>query len=146
MQALHQILRTFIKDYGIEGGDALNLLRKKWPATVGEPVAVHTFPDTIRKKVLTIIVDTPQWLHHLGFFKKEITDKLSPYHIESIRFRVGRLPEKREDRKAVEDIELTEADLRYIENTVRNLKDEELKEKFRRLIGRGLAKGKKCKD
>ena len=72
MQSLRNIFKAVIKNIGIESGAALNVLRRKWPQIVGQPVSVHTYPDTVRNKILTVIVDTPQWMHHLSFFKKDI--------------------------------------------------------------------------
>jgi len=143
MQSLHNILKTFVKDYGLEGGVALNAIRSQWHKIVGQTITGHTFPDTIKGKVLTLIVDTPQWLHHLSFFKDEITTKLKPYNVEEIRFKIGRLPENTKETRAAEDIKLSEDDLRYLENTLKNLKDEDLREKFRTLIVHGLMRGKK---
>ncbi|RJQ53108.1 MAG: DUF721 domain-containing protein [Nitrospiraceae bacterium] len=143
MQSLHGILKILTKSYGLEGGVALNALRRRWVEVVGQTVSVHTSPDTIKGKVLTLIVDTPQWMHHLSFFKEEITAKLKPYNVSDIRFRIGRLPEETEEAREKEQAGLNEEDKRYIENTLKNLKDEELKEKFRTLIAHGLTKGKK---
>ena len=143
MESLHNILRNFVKDFGIEGGAGLNAIRRLWPDIVGPTIAVHTFPDTIKNKVLTITVDTPQWMHHLSFYKEDISEKLRSYNIGGIRFRIGRIPEISPEQPGELNVELTEDDLRYIENTVKNIKDEELKEKFRVLITHGLTKGRK---
>jgi hypothetical protein len=143
MQSLQKILREFIKDFGIEDGTLLNAIQKNWTEIVGQPVAAHTFPDTVKGKVLTIIVDTPQWLHHLSFFKEDISEKLTSYNLDSVRFRQGRLPLGVQDTSREEKVELTDDDMRYIENTVKNVKDEELREKFVTLITHGLTRGKK---
>jgi len=142
MHSLHNILKEFIKDFGIDSGAVLNVIRRRWPHIVGDTVASHTFADTIKNKVLTIIVDTPQWMHHLSFFKEDISQKLKTYTIGAIRFRIGRLPEKADARGKEEDPKLTEEDLRFVENTIKNVKDEEIKEKFKKLISHGLTKGK----
>ena len=63
--------------------------------------------------------------------------------MEGVRFRLGRLPEKKDIPLNKEDTVLTDEDLRFLENTVNNVKDEELKEVFRKLIMHGLTKGKK---
>jgi len=142
MQSLHNILKTFVRDHGLEGGVALNAIRKKWDTLVGHTIAVHTYPDTIKNKTLTLIVDTPQWMHHLSFFKEEITGKLEHFNVSEIRFKLGRIPETSQEKRKAEEVNLTEDDERYIENTLKNLKDDELKEKFRTLIVHGLMKGK----
>jgi len=142
MESLRKILGEFSKDLGIESGSVLNAVRRKWAGIVGPAVAAHTYPDTISSKVLIIIVDTPQWMHHLSFYKEEISEKLKFCNMEGVRFRLGRLPEKKEAPLAEEEAGLTDEDLRFLENTVNNVKDEELREKFRKLIVHGLTKGK----
>jgi hypothetical protein len=143
MEPLRKILGEYTKDFGIESGIALNAVRRKWADIVGPAVAAHTFPDTISSNVLTIIVDTPQWMHHLSFFKEDISEKLKFRNLTGVRFRLGRLPEKADSRISEEAAGLTDEDLRFLENTVKNIKDEELKEVFRKLIVHGLTKGKK---
>lgn len=142
MHSLRSILGKFVKDFGIEGGVTLNNARKRWVSVVGESVSVHTFPDTVKGGILTIIVDTPQWMHHLSFYKDDISSRLKPLGITGVRFRLGRLPVSTAEKESIAHAELSEEDLRYIENTVNNIKDEELKDKFRALITRGLTRGK----
>ena len=143
MNSLRNILGKFVKDIGIDSGVALNKLRKQWIDLVGKPIAVHTYPDSVKSGHLSVVVDTPQWIHHLGFYKSDILDKLKPFGVNSIRFRLGRIPEYLNEDTNPEDPELSEDDLRYIDNTVNSLKDEELRDKFRTLIRHGLTKGKK---
>ena len=143
MQPLNKVLGKLIKDAGLEGGVVISAVRRQWNSLVGEGIAVHTYPDTVKGTVLTVMVDTPQWMHHLSFFKAEITDKLDHLGIRDVRFRIGRLPEpERPDHKAVED-ELSERDLKYLDNTVKNIRDTELRDCFRKLISHGLKKAKK---
>lgn len=143
MEPLQNILRSFAREFGIEGGAGLNAIRRLWADVVGQTIATHTYPDTIKTKVLTIIVDTPQWMHHLSFYKEVIHEKLTSYNIGGIRFRLGKIPEKADKQRQEFNAGLTDDDLRYIENTLKNLKDEELKEKFRVLITHGLTKDRK---
>ncbi|MEW6600470.1 MAG: DUF721 domain-containing protein [Nitrospirota bacterium] len=142
MESLRKILGQFSKDLGIDSGSVLNAVKRNWSGIVGPAVAAHTYPDTVRDKVLTIIVDTPQWMHHLGFYKDEISEKLRPCDLQGVRFRLGKLPEKKEVSQDKELSRLNDEDLRFLENTLHNVKDDELKEKFRRLIAHGLLKGK----
>lgn len=143
MQPLNKVLGKLIKDVGIESGVAIIAVRRQWKRTVGEAIALHAYPDTVKGKALTIIVDTPQWMHHLSFFKGEITDKLKRFDIKEVRFRIGKLPEPKSNRSRIIEKDLSESDLRYLDNTVRNIKDSDLQEKLRKLISHGLKKGKK---
>ncbi len=142
MESLRKILGECTKDFGIENGSVLNAVRRKWADIVGPAISAHTFPDTISSKVLIIIVDTPQWMHHLSFYKEDITEKLRFCDMQGVRFKLGRLPEKTDIPLSKEEAELTDEDLRFLENTIGNIKDEELKEKFRKLIVHGLTKVK----
>lgn len=145
MQPLKNILKQFVRDFGIEGSAFLKTIQNRWESIVGQTIAVHTFPDTIKNRVLTIIVDTPQWIHHLSFYKKDISLKLKEFDINDVRFRLGRLPETCNTAQEEEEAALSEEESRYIENTVRNIRDKELKEKFRTLIKHGLTRGKSRK-
>ncbi len=145
MQLLNRILKKFIKGLDLESGIALNNLKNQWVNVVGQTIAAHTSPDTIRGKMLIITVDTPQWMHHLSFYKEDISGKLKPYNITKIRFKLGRLSEKVATGRQENNVTLTEEDLRYLKNTLKNIKDEELKEKFRRLITHGLTRGEKLR-
>lgn len=143
MQSLQNILGKCIREFGIEGAVVLKTIKNQWVNIVGETIAMHTFPDTIKSNILTLIVDTPQWMHHLSFFKEEISEKLKHYNVSGIRFRLGRLPEKKGRVYRSETIELSDEEMDYIDNTLRNLKDEDIREKFRTLMKHGLTKGKR---
>lgn len=142
MHALQEILRKLAKNYGIEGGAILNSIRRNWKDIVGKTIAIHTAPDTIKNRTLSIKVDTPQWMHHLSFFKEDIIEKLKSYNVKDVRFRIGRLSQTIEKTSKQDDIILSDDDQRYLENTIHSVKDEELKEKFKSLISHGLTKGK----
>ena len=144
MQPLDKILRKFIKDYGLETGLTLTAIRKQWEKLVGQAIASHTCPEEIKGKTIFVTVDTPQWMHHLGFFKQEMCEKLKPYKVTEVRFKLGRLLKTEDSGEDIKkSILLTEEDSQYIENTLECIKDSELKEKFRVLITNALRRGKK---
>lgn len=140
MQSFQSLLKKFAKGFKLEDGVVITALRDKWTALVGETIAVHTFPDMIKDRHLTLIVDSPQWRHHLDFLKKDICEKLERYGVDDLKFRIGKIPESRGKLSKAVEAQLTEDDLRYIENTIKNVKDEELKETFRKLIAHGLTR------
>jgi hypothetical protein len=142
MHSLHTILSKLIKDYGLEGGIVLRAIHKQWKDIVGHAIASHTSPLELKSKLLTINVDSPQWMHHLGFFKEEMLDKLKSYKIEQIRFKLGKVTAQTHEETSSLERNLSDDDLRYIENTLKDVKDTELRETFRKLIVHGLRKGK----
>ncbi len=146
MQSFQSLLKKFNKNFKLEDGVVLTALRNKWIDLVGETIAAHTFPDMIQGKELTLIVDSPQWRHHLDFMKMDICAKIERYGIDDLRFRVGKIPESSVKLSRAVEAKLTEEDRRYIENTIKTVKDEELKETFRKLIAHGLTRKKKSID
>jgi predicted nucleic acid-binding Zn ribbon protein len=143
MHALNTILRKFIKDFDISSGVKLASIRTRWEGIVGKTIAAHTSPYILKGKALTLTVDTPQWLHHLSFFKEEIKGKLENYHVEEIRFRVGVLPEQSlREEKEIEG-EVSDSDKRYIVTTLSGIKDSELKERLRSLLVHAITKGRR---
>jgi hypothetical protein len=81
-------------------------------------------------------------MHHLGFFKEEMLDKLKSYKIEQIRFKLGKVTSPTHEETSSLERNLSDDDLRYIENTLKDIKDEEMRETFRKLIVHGLSRGK----
>lgn len=142
MHSLNTVLKKFVKDFGLEGGDALTNLQKQWATIAGQTIASHTSPFTIKSSVLTLTVDTPQWIHHLSFVKEEMLDKLVKFNISEVRFRLGKLPVPAHTVTDNCERVLTEDDKRFIENTLKSIKDKELKKSFRRLLTHALMKGK----
>ena len=142
MHSLNTVLNKFVKDFGLEGGAALTNLRKQWARIAGPAIALHTSPFTIRNSVLTLTVDSPQWMHHLSFVKEEMLAKLEKFNIREVRFRIGKLPAPL---PAVTDNcerMLTDDDKNFIENTLKGIKEKELKKSFRILLTHALTKGK----
>ena len=139
MQRVGGVLKRFVKDYGLETGLHLAGIKTQWQKLVGQTLAAHTSPDIIKGKTIFINVDTPQWMHHLSFYKQEMLEKLKNYGIENVRLKLGRLDEYSVNEfKTANVYHLTEEDAKYIEDTIQNLKNDELKEKFRKLLSDAL--------
>jgi hypothetical protein len=142
MHPLNSILRNFLKDLDLESGLRLTDITKKWDIIVGQTIAAHASPYVLKGDTLTLIVDTPHWMHHLSFYKGEISSKLKKFNVKEIRFKLGRLPQKTRKGDEIYTAALTDSDSRYIEDTLKGIKDKELKEKLRLLLKHGITKGK----
>lgn len=135
MERVGNIIKKFVTDYGLESGLPLTTIKNQWAMLVGQTLAAHTSPDMIKGKTIFIIVDTPQWMHHVSFYRQEILEKLKDYRIDKVRFKLGMVDKSPVgEYKKTNHYELSEEDLTYIENTIGSLKDNELKEKFRILL------------
>ena len=68
---------------------------------MGEVVAAHTWPARIKFRKLHVAVDNSVWLHQLRYLKatllENIQAQMEELQIEDIIFRIGELPELRED-------------------------------------------------
>jgi hypothetical protein len=142
MHSLNAVLNKFVKDFSLEGGTALIGLKKEWRSIVGQTIASHTSPFALSNSILTITVDSPQWMHHLSFSKEEISGRLEKFNITEVRFKLARLPAAPRPVADNSGRMLTDDDKRYIENTLKLLKDKELKKGFRKLITHSLTKGR----
>jgi hypothetical protein len=138
MQRAGTVLRKFIREYGLETSLTLSIIRKHWGGLVGRTIAKHTSPDVLSGKTLSVIVDTPQWMHHLSFYKQDMYEKLKQFKVHEIRFRLGKLPEKVHDQQKAHYPHLSGEDIKFIEETIRNLKDEELRWRFRTFLTHSL--------
>jgi predicted nucleic acid-binding Zn ribbon protein len=49
----------------------------EWNATVGPTIAAHARPAQLRRGVLVVSVDGPEWMQELQFVKRELCTKLN---------------------------------------------------------------------
>lgn len=143
MHPLGSILRKYIKDVDLVSVRKLSNIKRRWKDIVGHTISSHTSPYILRDGVLMITVDTPQWLHHLGFFKEEIKNKVKEYNVNRIHFLLGSLPDRHKDEEEKEEMPLSDDDTRYIDNTLISVRDGELKKQLRTLLIHALTKGHK---
>jgi predicted nucleic acid-binding Zn ribbon protein len=52
-------------------------LWSEWATTVGPVIAAHARPSQLRRGVLVVMVDGPEWMHELQYVKRELCDKLN---------------------------------------------------------------------
>ncbi len=48
-----------------------------WDAVVGPTIARHARPERLRRGVLVVAVDGPEWMQELQFLKHELRDRLN---------------------------------------------------------------------
>jgi hypothetical protein len=124
-----------LKSYSILGA---------WKEIVGEPVALHTQPRTIRNRILFIDVSHPTWIQQLQFLKPTLLEKINNFlgesPIQDIRFKLGKIsPAIPSPSKipVVEDEKLDEGTLNRIENLVQKINDEETRKELREVLIKG---------
>jgi hypothetical protein len=140
------ILKPLLTRLSLEDKITLSRLRREWSQVFGDPLSRHTGPAEIDKGTLVIAVDTPVWLQQLKFFRQEMLEKLNGYGIRDIRFRLGRVYRNNPDsgqaggdaKGADRKTEPSESDLRWIDETLTPVDDEDVREALRRALKKSL--------
>lgn len=93
-KGIAESLRKLTKDLGLTDPDVLVRLRRHWADVVGDAVAQHATPSSLRDGVLTVTVDAPQWATQVRYLATEVKQGLSERGIEvgELQVRVGRGP------------------------------------------------------
>lgn len=95
-EAIGPIVRDIVSRLGLKELVVSSRVFEVWPTAVGEAIASHAHPHSLRQGILIVHVDSSVWLAQLERFrKKQIQDKLNrelPYPmVKKIIFRIGEL-------------------------------------------------------
>ena len=122
-------------------------LQKQWKGLVGEVVAAHTWPARIKFRKLHVAVDNSVWLHQLLYLKatllENIQAQMGELQLEDIIFRIGELPELREDDVArpAEQVPVSPDARKTAREYTQGVNDDELRDSLTRVIARALSSG-----
>lgn len=140
---------SIIKEISQSHGFAARLweyrLQKQWKALVGEVVAAHTWPARIKFRKLHVAVDNSVWLHQLLYLKatllENIQAQMEELQLEDIIFRIGELPEPREDAsdEPAEQVAVSPDARKTAHEYTQMVNDEELRDSLTRVIARALS-------
>jgi hypothetical protein len=115
-----------------------------WDEIVGESVAAHSQPRTIRNRILFIDVTHPTWMQQLQFLKPTLLEKINTFLgeslIQDIRFKLGKILSNVSafpKTLSIEDERLDKATLNRIEGLLHKMNDEELKNSLREVLIKG---------
>ena len=146
--------RSVIKEISQSHGFAARLceyrLQKQWNGLVGEVVAAHTWPARIKFHKLHVAVDNAVWLHQLRYLKatlmENIQAQMEELQLEDIIFRIGELPELREEAgdEHAELVPVSADSEKTARDYTRDVNDEELRDSLSRVIARALSSTKHC--
>lgn len=91
MQKIGSLLPDLFNEIGIEDAVKLKFLRKKWFDIFSGPISVHTYARELKAGKLIIIVDSHAWLNELKLMTEPFLAKLSPFGVENIEFKFGKI-------------------------------------------------------
>ncbi len=140
---------SVIKEISQSHGFATRLweyrLQKQWNALVGEVVAAHTWPARIKFRKLHVAVDNSVWLHQLLYLKatlmENIQAQMEELQLEDIIFRIGELPEAREDAgdAPAEQVAVSPDVEKAAREYAQGVNDDKLRDSLSRVIARALS-------
>ena len=94
-QSLRLILEKTFKNLEIDVPLKTYSILGAWDEIVGESVAEHSQPRSIRNRILFIDVTHPTWMQQLQFLKPTLLEKVNAFLgeplIQDIRFKVGKI-------------------------------------------------------
>lgn len=115
-----------------------------WPKTVGVNIAKRTRPLKLAGKTLYVTVATSTWMEELKYMKEDIIKKINTElrkeTIKDIIFRLGKVAEITDSnphpavRNPQHSRQLTQKEIDNIDKLASLIKDNELKETFRRAL------------
>jgi len=143
-QSLRSILEKTLKTLDIDVPLKTYSIVGAWNEIVGESVAEHSHPRSIRNQILFIDVAHPTWMQQLQFLKPTLLEKVNAFLgkplIKDIRFKLGTFsPTLPAPPKTLlmKDERLDEATLSRIEGFLRDIDDEEVKNSLRKVLVKG---------
>ena len=139
MKKTGAVLGPLLRNLGLESGVRLARIRNDWYEIFDEQITAQLFPVSFSDKELLLHVASPIWMQQCSYHKSEIIKKLSAYDVQNIRFRLGRIPQKRQristPRKTSE---LTPENRIFISELLSDVSDESLKESIKKALEKSL--------
>lgn len=138
MKSLADIISPILRKSGLEEGVRFSLLKNRWDDLFREPLSLHLYPVSLRDGELLVNVDSSVWLQEVTVHKEELLNVLKPYYVKDIRFRLGKVFFRQRYRKQGVDREykreLSSQHLSFIDEVVRSITDNELRDTIRATI------------
>ena len=144
LQSIQSILEKTLKTLEIDVPLKTYSIVGAWKEIVGESVAGHSQPRSIRNQILFIDVAHPTWMQQLQFLKPTLLDQVNAFLgeplIQDIRFKLGKIspflpvPPKT---LAMEDESLDRGTLDRIESLLQEIDDAEVQRSLREVLIKG---------
>lgn len=141
----HSLIREISQTHGFAARLYEHRLQKEWKTLVGEVVAAHTWPARIKFRKLHVSVDNSVWLHQLRYLKatllENIQARMEELQVEDIIFRIGEIPELREDAVdgSAEQVAVSPNARKTAHESTQDVNDEELRDSLIRVIAQALS-------
>lgn len=93
-EQISNAIKDIIKSTHVQHENIEHQIMNIWDECVGESIKRHTQLLKIEKKVLFVLVDTPQWMYEINTkyaanILKKVQDIIGKEHLKKILFKVG---------------------------------------------------------
>ena len=143
-QSIRSILEKTLENLEIDVPLKTYSILGAWNEIVGESVADHSQPRSVRNRILFIDVIHPTWMQQLQFLKPTLLEKINTFLgeplIQDIRFKLGKIsPTTQVSPKTftLKDEKLDNPILNRIESLLQEIDDEEVKKSLRGVLIKG---------
>ena len=143
MKKTGAVLGPLLKNLGLESGVRLARIKHDWYGIFDEQITSNLFPVSFSDRELLLHVTSPIWMQQFSFHKSEIIKKLSAYGVQDIRFRLGRIPQRKQKISPDHKVpELTRENVFFIAELLSDISDENLKETIKKAVEKSLTSKK----
>ena len=142
------ILSVLMKDYGLGAKTHEYKILKLWDSTFGDNISSHTQPVRLIRGALTVMVDSPAWMHQLTFYRDEliekVNDRIGKKIVTDIRFKVGKVETKKtpDSQLSTPNFQMSPQQSEKIEGYLKAVKDTEIREAIKKAITKAFIRGK----
>ena len=137
-QSIRSILEDTLKALEIDVPLKTYSILGAWSEIVGESVAEHSQPRSIRNRILFLDVSHSTWMQQLQFLKPTLLEKVNNFLgeplIQDIRFKLGKISRTMPvstKTYSLEDERLDKATMNRIENLLQEIDDKEVRKSLR---------------
>lgn len=120
------------------------LIKGNWPKIIGNDLGRKTFVGGVKDRVMYVYTENPVLLHQLSFLKDEFIAKTNDFlgmpYIKNIQFKVKKreisdyFKDEEDDDFDIDQVKLGSFYKETIEENVKDIEDDEIKNRIRKLM------------
>lgn len=120
------------------------LIKGNWPKIIGNDLGRKTFVGGVKDRVMYVYTENPVLLHQLSFLKEEFIEKTNEFlgmpYIKNIQFKVKKreisdyFKDEEDDDFDIDQVKLGSFYRETIEENVKDIEDDEIKNRIRKLM------------
>jgi hypothetical protein len=120
------------------------LIKGNWPKIIGNDLGRKTFVGGVKDRTMYVYTENPVLLHQLSFLKEEFIEKTNEFlgmpYIKNIQFKVKKreisdyFKDEEDDDFDIDQVKLGSFYKETIEENVKDIEDDEIKNRIRKLM------------